>query len=438
MARRRSLNVKLLVVLAGAALAGVLVWLGTALLGGTVVRRSYLSQEARQRRVEALAENFTAYIRENQVNSVDLDAVEQWNRANPYAQLTIRGRDTVLTSDRYGAGLMTMENGLVIQGGAAADYVYPFGAVFADGAFQVYLAENSETRLYELVQVVGAVLAVGVFLTLVLIYNSRMIWHIKRLSRQVGAVSRGDLERKISPETRDELGALATDVDQMRLSILDKLQREEQAWEANHRLLTALSHDVRTPLTALMGYLEVLETDQNLTREQRETYLTLCQGKAEKLRELTNELFQYFLVFGSPLPESRPEPLEAQTLLSQLFWELGEDVRQRGFQLEWTPPEEDCTVLADPQQLCRVFDNLFSNIRKYADPAWPVEGAAWREGDRLHIRLRNAVGPRAGQVESTKIGLQTCEKLMEAMGGSFCRALSEGHFSAELELRIQK
>lgn len=437
MVRRRSLNVKLLAVLLGAALAGLLVWLGTALLGRTVVRQRYLSQEARQQRVEALAQAFSDYLRDWKVNSVDIDAVGKWNREHPYALLTIRGRDTVMTSDRYGAGLMTMENGMVIQGGAAADYVYQFPAEFADGTYQVYLAENSETRLYELVQAAGAVLAVVVFVALVLIYNSRMIWHIRRLSRQVGLVSRGDLEWEIRPETQDELGALAGDVNQMRLSILDKLQREEQAWEANHQLLTALSHDVRTPLTALMGYLEVLQEDGSLTPEQRGKYLSLCQGKAEKLRELTNELFQYFLVFGSPLPESRPEPLEAQTLLSQLFWELGEDVRQRGFRLEWSPPEENCTVLADPQQLCRVFDNLFSNIRKYADPGKPVVGSAWRAGNRLHIRLENERNAAAGQVESTKIGLQTCAKLMEAMGGSFRREIAGSRFLAELELPVQ-
>ena len=122
---------------------------------------------------------------------------------------------------------------------------------------------------------------------------------VQTLSRQVRQVSRGDLGMQIQAQTSDEIGQLALDVDAMRLSIIDKLQREEEAWKANSQLITAISHDVRTPLTALMGYLEIL-ADETLSSEERNAYLDICKNNALRLKGLTDELFGFFLVFGKP------------------------------------------------------------------------------------------------------------------------------------------
>ena len=99
-------------------------------------------------------------------------------------------------------------------------------------------------------------------------------------------------------------------------------------------------------------------------------------------------------------------------------------------------PQQEVQIEADVTYLKRVFDNLFDNIRKYADPARPVAIAALLEDGALHVCLSNSVNPGAGRIESNKIGLRTAEKILTQMGGSFRRHEADGKFTAEAILPI--
>ena len=222
----------------------------------------------------------------------------------------------------------------------------------------------------------------------------------------------------------------------MRQSILDKLHREEAAWQANTDLITAISHDVRTPLTALMGYLDIL-ADPDLPPEIQRSYFDICRSNALRLKELTDELFGFFLVFGGQAPEQTLEPFDAPMLLEQILLEAQEDLTGQGFTvcLEW-PEAFGGMLKVDLNHLRRVFDNLFSNLRKYADPQKPVTIRVSAGQGSLHMAITNAILAGGNRVESNKIGLKTCEKLLSAMGGSFRQSRDAGTFTAEVRLPI--
>ena len=106
-------------------------------------------------------------------------------------------------------------------------------------------------------------------------------------------------------------------------------------------------------------------------------------------------------------------------------------------QIELLLPQQEVQIEADVMYLKRVLDNLFDNIRKYADPAKPVAIAALIEDGALHICLSNSVNPASGRIESNKIGLRTCAKIMAQMAGGFKRYTENGKFTAEVILPIQ-
>lgn len=92
----------------------------------------------------------------------------------------------------------------------------------------------------------------------------------------------------------------------------------------------------------------------------------------------------------------------------------------------------------DVAHLCRVFDNLFSNVLKYADPAHLVTIQTEQRDRQLTIRMSNRIRSGTGQVESSKIGLQTCQKLLQAMGGQFRQERSRDSFLVEVILPVEK
>ena len=321
--------VKLTGVMCLAAVLALVIFWTVRYVGAEVVDRCYMSEQAVNARLTKQIGSFREFVRNEQINSTDIYAIGAWNREHPFTQLTIVGLSATIKSDVSGAELVANDSGLVLRTGESASSGQ-FPVNFRDGVFPVTVNDRSKGLYQAGVDWASLVSAAVVLLTVVLIYTQTLTKAVRMLSRQVRKVSQGDLQMQICPSSRDEIGQLAQDVDTMRLNIIDKLQREEAAWAANSQLITAISHDVRTPLTALMGYLDIA-SDDSLTPQERDAYLAICKNNALRLKSLTDELFAFFLVFGKPQPDQNLEEVDACTLMDQILLEQEMNLTQKGF-----------------------------------------------------------------------------------------------------------
>lgn len=423
-------------VMALALVLAIVTFLGMVMVGNAMVEEVYLSIDSVNKRMGQEIASFRTFVEENALASTDVHAVGEWNRDHPNTNLTIYGMNTTLSSTPSGAELVGNVGGIIIRTELSLQIAKEYPVNFRDGVFTVAVYDTSRRMAGWAVMLTSLGLAALVFLATVLLYDQHLTRTVQTLSRQVRQVSRGDLQMQIKPQTADEIGQLALDVDAMRLSIIDKLQREEEAWQANTQLLTAISHDVRTPLTALMGYLEII-SDDSLSPEERSAYLQVCKNNAQRLKSLTDELFGFFLVFGKPNPDQILEEFDAVTLLDQILLEHVMDLTQRGFQVE-TSTSDDLSgkLMVDLGHFRRIFDNLFSNVRKYADPACPVTISQRTDRGELLVTISNHINQNQTRVESNRIGLQTCHKLVAAMGGEFNQSRTRDTFSVEILLPL--
>ena len=431
----RSLTFKLMAAMCLALAAAVLTFVAMIFVGNAIVHEFYLSNDSVNRRLDRQIRDFREYVEENHLSSMDVNAVGAWNHDHRSVNLTIYGISTTISSTPEGAELVGNEAGIVVRSDVNLQLGAEYPVNFQDGVYTVALYDTSRERMRLTVNLTALSLAALVFLATVLLYDQHVTRTVQTLSRQVRQVSRGDLTMQIKPQTHDEIGQLALDVDAMRLSIIDKLQREEEAWTANSQLITAISHDVRTPLTALMGYLEIV-SDENLSTEERSTYLEVCKNNAQRLKSLTDELFGFFLVFGKPNPDQQPEDFDAVTLLDQVILEHVMGLTQQGFRVDSRAGELYGILRVDLNHFRRIFDNLFSNVRKYADPAHPVIIDFRCDRDELVITITNHINPSHPRVESNRIGLQTCHKLAAAMGGEFNQSRTKETFMVEVLLPL--
>ncbi len=431
----RSLTFKLMAVVCAALAGAVITFLTVILVGTGLVERVYLTGDSLQYRLDNAAGDLRDYVQVHRIASTDVNAVGRWNREHPTLSMTIYGQGITISSTAEGAELMTNAAGIVIRSEVSAQTGKEYTVNFSDAVCTVAIYDSSRGMADAAVNLSALALAALVFLVTVLLYDQHITRTVQTLSRQVRQVSRGDLQMQIVPMTNDEIGQLALDVDAMRLSIIDKLQREEAAWQANSQLITAISHDVRTPLTALMGYLEILSDEHN-SPEERAAYLEICKNNALRLKGLTDELFGFFLVFGRPEPEKVLEDFDAVTLLDQVLLEHILNLHQRGFQVETPEGGVEGILKVDLGHFRRIFDNLFSNVRKYADPERPVTVSQSRENGELLVVIRNYINPNQTRVESNRIGLQTCNKLVSAMDGEFSQSRTRDTFTVEILLPL--
>lgn len=421
--------------LALAVFAAVLVFFGGNYAAEGAIARWYMNDAAVAGRNLEHLRSLQQYVTEYEVVSNDASALESWARTEENASVIVyRNGDEPYETGWWGTDQ-------ILEGVEQSDiselgYGF-FPLAFADGVFQVAMCDVSETDLYFVGKMSALGIAFVVFITIMLLFTHHITHKISRLSAAVNAVSSGEMEEPISCSGSDELAQLAQDVNHMRDAIADRAHGEQTAWQANSDLITALSHDIRNPLTSLIGYLELLEMEQERLPEELWQYVRSSLDKAYRLKDLTGEMFRCFLVFGRQEQDLQMETYDAQILLEQLLGEYVVELRSHGFRVNTITLQTPCRVRTDVRMLKRVVDNLMSNLEKYADPDEPLAILAGVEGGALHVCFANRTKKLSGQVESNRIGLRTCGAIMQLLGGEFCTYQEADGFTAELVLPLE-
>lgn len=320
-----------------------------------------------------------------------------------------RGFEQYLTEEGLKAYRTALEDAL--SGNEKLHPVY-----FVDGTMLVAVVDYSGELMSNIVFTVALVSAFAVMVLMMIAYFTTIVRRIRLLSENVSVVERGNLDHRIKESGNDEISRLAKDVESMRDAIVDNMTKERRAWEANVGLITSMSHDIRTPLTVLSGYLDLIELQNN--DSVNDEYIGACKDNVRRLRNLSDDMFSYFLVFGKGAAELDMTPVNIGKWLSHSIAEHALLLSERGYKLECSSLPE-LTVKIDEKYFRRVIDNLFSNIVKYADPSVPVRFYAEETEEGLILNCTNAKKKDDDTAESNGIGHKTCIRIMEEMGGSF-------------------
>lgn len=449
-----SLTIKMAVsVLLGLVLAGC-VFVCCMWIKGAVTMHKYQSDAAIEKNIDTVYESLEAYIQENQVEATDTKALSKWVKSQDYTYLFVYDNYTnifeagwwVTSSDQAPneelndeesvlySNVYTEEEMRIDESSFTAD-LYNRIVTFADGKYYVYIDLYPEAEWENIMNIVAMALAFTTLLATVLVYNGKLLQRIALLSANIQKVSDGDLEHQVFPLRNDELGALAVSVDNMRTSIIQKHENEKAAWTANQQLITEMSHDIRTPLTSLIGYLDIIGGRKYNSQEELDKYVNSCRDKAFQLKDLSDKLFQYFLVYGSQA-EKELEKFDASILFQQLLMEHSAEIMGYGYKVDFLFSVPEVDVMVDLSGVRRLFNNLFSNITKYADSKHPVSIEAKVEHEKIVVSLTNTIADSAKKVESNKIGLKTCEKICQSFNGKFLYREENRKFFVEICLPV--
>lgn len=299
---------------------------------------------------------------------------------------------------------------------------------------QVYLYHNAEFIFYY--YIFCFIFCVVLFLSALLFFINRKMKSIISMEKDILRMSTGDLEHPINVQGNDEIGILGRELDHLRMTLRENIIQEQESRKANQDLITALSHDLRTPLTILRGYLEVMQLRRN--PEIHEEYLRRCLKKTGDIQELTDRMFEYALVSEEKeIPEF--SVLTTDTLL-QYLRENCEYIRLAGFRTDCHFPEESAELSSDSLMLKRIFTNLFSNILKYGDKESPVRifCVIRTIPEQVHISVGNTVRKEYSDADSNNIGLKNVQKMVDLLGGRLDMERCQGAFTVHLTFPLKK
>ena len=294
---------------------------------------------------------------------------------------------------------------LVISGiatGVTEEYVFNH---------DVPMDEFDWIAMYQRIYTVAAVLSCIAFSVLFLAMMQSRIAYIQTITEGIGQLQGQPKKLDLPLKGNNELKHLAEAVNDMSEAQLALREKEQALAQEKEQLIRALSHDIRTPLTSILAYSDYLTTREEITPDEQKNYLGLIRKKAEQIRDLTA-----ILLDGSKRNLEYFD--DGKLLMEQIVEEFQEELEE---DFVVTVDFSDCPAFTgtfDVQELRRIFDNLSSNVRKYADPEKPVKLSVELENGTLLIRQTNAVLPEKPQSESYKIGLNSIRRIAQHYGGS--------------------
>lgn len=228
------------------------------------------------------------------------------------------------------------------------------------------------------------------------------------------------------------------------------VEEEVKSQRMKTELITNVSHDLKTPLTAIITYIDLLK-EENITEEQRREYLDTLERKSLRLKVLIEDLFEVSKA-NSGNVKIEPIPVDICNLLRQVYLEHEEKMKQQGLDVRFEMPEEKVILQLDSQKTYRIFENLYVNITKYAMPGTRVfvQAKKREDGNGIHIEMKNmsereiTVNPQdlterfvrgdaSRNTEGSGLGLAIAKSFVELQGGTFRIETDGDLFKAVIE-----
>ena len=273
----------------------------------------------------------------------------------------------------------------------------------------------------------GWFLAAGYFL-------ARRIHGFERIVEALHRMRGGDMESRLTDMPEGVFAEMAEDINSLGDGMQAAVQNEIRAERMKTELITNVSHDLKTPLTSILSYSDLL-CQMELTPEEANDYAKIIHQKGLRLKNLTSDLFDISKV-RSGMEQMNCERLDAATLVRQALAEQEKAIQASGLALKVTLPEKELPIRADGRKMSRVLENLIGNCVKYSlhgtrvfislaecdgQAVLEVKNTANYEMDFApdEITERFVRGDAARSTEGSGLGLAIAKSYTEACGGAF-------------------
>ena len=282
-----------------------------------------------------------------------------------------------------------------------------------------------------------------VVLIVALLMTPRLVKKYDEVKKGIDEVKSGNLDYKIPVDehSKNELDKMARGINEISLAAKSVVEKELKNQRMKSELISNVSHDLKTPITSMVTYIDLLKTE-GLKSKNAPSYLEVLDQKTERLKQLTDDLFEAAKASSGSMPV-KLEKVELTSLVNQGLGELNRKIEESGLTFILNNKKDKHYVLADGQLLWRVMENILGNSLKYAQDSSRVyidikeevsEGSQDEDivilevknvsreplnvdPDELMERFKQADEARAG--EGSGLGLAIAKDLVKLQGGLF-------------------
>ena len=392
------------------------------------IEAKYKNGDYLEQRMEKEAAAFQHYITENDLAIHDFPMISKWLDTTKITTISLYYDNRIIFNSGIPYMAETLSSGIPHQP-LPWEKLYPIH--FKDADVLLSLSLDLKHYDYDIALLFSLATFFAVFLGIVLFFVHGKTSYLLQLEQQVLLMQGGKLDITIPLKGKDEITSLAENIDGMRQAFI----KQKQAQEARQRFSAAMSHDIRTPLAALIGYLDIIVNKRTSDEQRLQQFLAKSVEKANQLKSLTDHLFDYFVA-------SEQQPKEAAENLSRTdFEKLIFDgiflLESSGFTVNITLTHFQYYLKIPKHALQRVLDNMFSNILKYAAADKPVMIKMELAKEILTLCLKNEAKTDAGPSADTGMGLKNTRAIVERYRGRMTQSKVENDYSIELSIPVE-
>jgi signal transduction histidine kinase len=212
---------------------------------------------------------------------------------------------------------------------------------------------------------------------------------LRHVIRRLHYIADNHFNQRINFSVRADLQKVIDSINALVDSTVQAMDEERKIERSKDELITNVSHDIRTPLTSIIGYLGLLQNKAFHSEEEHDKYVNIAFVKAKQLKSLADDLFEYTKLQSTTM-RLQPQNLHLFSMLEQVAASFELEAEKKGIKINVSCQPETLAIEADPEKLVRVYNNLISNALKYGHGATQINLSAQQlDQQRVELRVEN-------------------------------------------------
>ncbi|NFN14269.1 HAMP domain-containing histidine kinase [Clostridium botulinum] len=297
-------------------------------------------------------------------------------------------------------------------------------------------------------------LGIAIFLITFVSLVNRKVKYIKFLTKEVKVIKDEGFGKTIKVKGKDELSELCQSINDMSLELRKKIDNEKIIEKNKNELITSVSHDLRTPLTSIIGYVDLLKKNEFNDKEKFDNYIEVIDERTKSLNRLINELFEYTKLTSHDIKLNYSR-LEIVSLIEQMVGEYTPIFNKENLEVIKDITDKDIFINADIEKIVRVLENLLTNAIKYSVKNSKVLIKLFEENDYVVVSVLNKakditeddlkniferfykVDKSRKEQDSTGLGLSIVKRIVELHNGEIDVNLNEDIIEFKISLPLE-
>ncbi|MBU3127572.1 sensor histidine kinase [Clostridium tagluense] len=260
---------------------------------------------------------------------------------------------------------------------------------------EIFISDSQElsAKIFKLRLSINFInVAIALWIIIFLIYSHSLLYkklkYFVEVDEHMKAIAAGRIDKKIPEQSKAELGKIAKNMNEIINKLNKSIEEERRAEQTKYELITNVSHDLRTPLTSILGYLELIDKDKYEDEVRLRYYVSIAYEKSKRLNTLIDDLFQYTIMRNSTLKLNK-ELINVIELLNQVVLEFNPQFRKKNIECRTYFSEDKLLIVADAVKVARAFENLISNGMNYGSGTEYIDICTREENNSAVIEVIN-------------------------------------------------